>query len=70
MLVIEYIIFEGIRDLFFCFFFWSGEGGMDEGEKEFLFLGFICKVIFFSLFCIFIYDGEFVCDSYLICGYD
>ena len=53
MLVIEYTIPEGIRDLSFrFFFFWSGEGGMDEGEKELLPLGPTCKATPPSLSCI------------------
>ena len=53
MLVIEYTIPEGIRDLpFHFFFFWSGEGGMDEGEKELLPLGSTCKATPPSLSCI------------------
>lgn len=52
MLVIEYTIPEGIRDLPFRFLFWSGEGGMDEGEKELLPLGSTCKATPPSLSCI------------------
>ena len=52
MLVIEYTIPEGIRDLPFRFFFGSGEGGMDEGEKELLPLGPTCKATPPSLSCI------------------
>ena len=36
----------------FIFFFWSGEGGMDEGEKELLPLGPTYKATPPSLSCI------------------
>lgn len=34
---------RALETCLFVFFFWSGEGGMDEGEKELLPLGPTCK---------------------------